>query len=63
MTDRINVTVADVESALRGWLPGFDYDLHKATECSEDAGEDTYPAEAAAFFARLRATADDQPAA
>ncbi|MER6515134.1 hypothetical protein [Nonomuraea sp. NPDC001636] len=51
------ITVDHVEAALRGWLAHFDYDLHKATECSEDDGEDTYPAEAADFFARLWAAA------
>ena len=57
MTDRITVTVADLETALRGWLAAFDYDLHKAAECSEEDGSDSYPDEARALFARLRAAA------
>jgi hypothetical protein len=62
MTERITVTVDDVETALRGWLAHFEYDLHKATECGEDDGTDTYPQEAAAFFARLTAAAEQNPA-
>ena len=58
MPEHITVTAAHVETALRGWLAHFDYDLHKATECSEDDGEDTYPAEASAFFARLQDAAN-----
>jgi hypothetical protein len=61
MTERITVTVTDVETALRGWLAALDYDLHKATECSEDDGTDSYPDKAADLFTRLRATA--QPSA
>lgn len=57
MPERITVTVTNLETALRGWLAHFDYDLHKATECSEDDGADSYPSEAAALFARLRAAA------
>ncbi|MFE6225448.1 hypothetical protein [Streptomyces sp. NPDC057854] len=51
------VTVEHVETALRGWLAHFEYDLHKATECGEDDRADTYPDEAADFFARLLAAA------
>ncbi|MFF5790229.1 hypothetical protein ACFY8P_35315 [Streptomyces sp. NPDC012693] len=47
------VTVDHVETALRGWLAHFEYDLHKALECGEDDGADHYPEEAAAFFAGL----------
>lgn len=57
MTDRITVDVQAVQSALRDWLCRFDYDLHKGTECSEDGGEDTYPAEAADLFACMKAAA------
>ncbi|MFF8412879.1 hypothetical protein [Streptomyces omiyaensis] len=53
------VTVAHVEAALREWLTDFDYDLHKATACGEDDGEDRYPGEAEAFFGcLLRAAAN-----
>lgn len=62
MTERITVTVQDVEAALRGWLELFDYDLHKVTECGEDDGEDTYPGEAAHLFALLRAAVDQNSA-
>ncbi|MFI8360752.1 hypothetical protein ACIGD1_11390 [Streptomyces sp. NPDC085612] len=56
MTERISITAAELETALRGWLAVLDYDLHKAVECGEDDGADTYPQEAADLFARLRAT-------
>ncbi|MFB7278086.1 hypothetical protein ACFCZV_13340 [Streptomyces hydrogenans] len=51
------VTVAHVETALRSWLTDFDYDQHKALQCSEDDGEDRYPDEAEAFFGYLLAAA------
>lgn len=56
MTDQpaqITVTVADIEHALREWLAIFEYDLHKHLECGEETGEDTYPQEAAEFYAYL----------
>ncbi|MEU8760684.1 hypothetical protein [Streptomyces sp. NPDC048659] len=62
MTDRISVDVHAVETALRRWLAIFDYDLHKQTVCSEDEGTDTYPDEAALFFAHLK-SAVQQPSA
>ena len=60
MPEHITVTAAHVETALRGWLAHFDYDLHKATECGEDDGEDHYPDEAAAFFAHLQDATKEQ---
>lgn len=55
MTQHIAITVDSLETALRTWLARLDYDLHKAVECSEDGGIDTYPQEAAELFALLRA--------
>ena len=56
------VTVEHVETALRCWLTDFDYDLHKATQCGEDDGEDRYPGEAEAFFGCLLRAAANPPA-
>lgn len=61
VSEPVTVTVDHVETALRDWLAHFEYDLHKATECGEDDGTDTYPDEAANFFACLQAATEQQP--
>jgi hypothetical protein len=58
----VTVTAAHVETALRGWLAMFEYDLHKGLECGEEDGADHYPEEAADLFERLRAAAGGEQA-
>jgi hypothetical protein len=50
----VTVTVAQVESALRGYLANLDYDMHKNLECGEETGEDTYSDEAEELFGLLQ---------
>ncbi|MFB6881443.1 hypothetical protein ACFCY8_11490 [Streptomyces noursei] len=50
----VTITQPMLEQALRNWLAYFEYDLHKALECNEETGEDTYPEEAQRFFADLQ---------
>lgn len=50
----VTITQPMLERALREWLARFEYDLHKSTECDEMTGEDSYPEEAALFFAFLQ---------
>jgi hypothetical protein len=54
----VTVTVAQVETALRGYLAILDYDLHKNLGCGEETGEDTYADEAADLFGWLRDAAE-----
>lgn len=40
-----------VDAALRNLIAYLDYDLHKAIECDEMTGEDTYDGRVADFIA------------
>lgn len=50
----VTITVSQLETALRSWLTDVDYDIHKAMQCDEETGEDTYPDEAETVFAHLQ---------
>lgn len=57
-------TATAIEAALRRYIADLDYDLHKALECDEMTGEDTYPQEAQRFLRMLtEAARPDQPSA
>ena len=59
----VTITVRQLEEALRDWLAQVDYDLHKAMQCDEETGEDTYPDEADGVFEHLQRITAAVPAA